>query len=112
MKGPFVGYSDTSREYRIYIKEGNQIVISRNVIFDENILFKKSKGLLMDSNNEELPIFEEEVDKEGEESHHEEEGPSEHVQLVVIQETRKRPNWLKSTLLDAEGHGAAQGSFR
>jgi hypothetical protein len=31
---------------------------------------------------------------------------------VVIPETRKRPNWLKSTLLDAEGHGAAQGTFR
>eukprot|EP00253_Pinus_taeda_P022805 PITA_22805 len=52
------------------------------------------------------------VNTEGEESHHEEEGPSEPVQPVVIPETRKRPNWLKSTLLDAEGHGAAQGSFR
>jgi len=31
---------------------------------------------------------------------------------VVIPETRKRPNWLKSTLLDAEDHGAAKGSFR
>jgi len=57
-------------------------------------------------------MFEEEVDKEGEGSHHEEEGPSEPVQPVVIPETRKRPNWLKSTLLDAKGHRATQGSFR
>jgi len=24
----------------------------------------------------------------------------------------ERPNWLKSTFLDAEGHGAAKGTFR
>ena len=51
-------------------------------------------------------------DKEGEGSYHEEEGPSEPVQPVVIPETLKRPNWFKSTLLDAEGPGATQGSFR
>lgn len=31
---------------------------------------------------------------------------------MVIPETRKRPNWLKSSLHDAEGHKAAKGSFR
>ena len=31
---------------------------------------------------------------------------------MVIPETRKIPNWLKSTLLDAKGHGALKGSFR
>eukprot|EP00253_Pinus_taeda_P032826 PITA_32826 len=73
---------------------------------------KRKKLDPSDFGDEELPIFEEEVNKEGEGSHHEEEGPSEPVQPMVIQETRKRPNWLKSTLLDAEGHGEAQGSFR
>ena len=57
----------------------------------------------MDPDDEELSIFEE-VTREEEESNHEDEGPSEPIQPMVIPETRKRPNWLKSTLLDAEGH--------
>jgi len=106
MKGIFVGCSNSSKAYRFYMKDGHHIEVSCDVIFDESIAFKKSKELSIDSDDEELPIFEEEVDKEGEESHHEEEGLNEPVQPVVILETRKTPCWLKYTLLDAEGHGA------
>ena len=66
------------------MKDGHHIKFSRDVIFDESIEFKKSKELSIDFDDEELLIFEEEVDKEGEGSHHEEEGPSEPVQPVVI----------------------------
>ena len=31
---------------------------------------------------------------------------------MVIPTTRKRPNWLKATLEDAEGHEAAKGLSR
>ena len=31
---------------------------------------------------------------------------------MVYPESIKRPNWLISTLLDVEGHGAAKGSLR
>ena len=105
MKGTFIGYSNSSKAYRIYMIDGHHIEVSRDVIFDESIAFKKSNELSIDSDDEELSIFEEQVDKEGEESHDEEEGPSEPVQPMVILETRKIPNWLKYTLLDAEGHG-------
>lgn len=64
----------------------------------------------MDSDDEETSVFEE-VTRE-EESNHEDEGPYESIQLVVISKTRKIPNQLKSTLLDVEGHGAAQGTLR
>lgn len=111
VKGIFVGYSNSLKAYRIYMKDGHHIEVSHDVIFDERIEFKNSKELSIDSDDEELPMFEEEVNKE-EGSHHDEEGPSEPVQPMVIQETREIPNWLKSTLLDVEGHGAAQGSFR
>lgn len=47
-----------------------------------------------------------------EEFHHEDEGPSEPIQPIVMPESRKIPNWLKSTLLDAEVHGSTQGTFR
>lgn len=72
-KGIFVGYSNSSKAYRIYIKEGHQIEVSRDVIFDERIAFKKSKDLSSDFDEEDLPIFEEEPTNEGEVSHQEKE---------------------------------------
>ena len=81
------------------------------MILDESIAFKKSKDLPMDFDDEQLLVFEAEVAREEEESNHEDEGPSEPMQPVAIPESRKMPNWLKSTLLDAEGHGVAKGTF-
>ena len=81
------------------------------MIFDESIAFKRPKDLLMDSNDEELLVFEDEVAREEEESNQEDKDPNEPIQPVVILETRKRPNWLKSILLDARGHAVAQVTF-
>eukprot|EP00253_Pinus_taeda_P002874 PITA_02874 len=92
MRGTFVGYSNSSNAYRIYIMEGHRIEVSQDVIFDESIAFKKSKELPLDSDDEELPVFEEEVTREEEETNHENEGPSEPIQPVVIPKSRKRPN--------------------
>jgi len=78
MKGTFVGYNNSLKAYRIYVKEGHHIEVGRYVIFDESLAFKKSKEVSIDSDDEELPVFEEEVDKGEEEPHHEE-GPSEPV---------------------------------
>ncbi len=61
IKGIFVGYSLSSKAYRIYIKEGRHIEVSRDVIFDENQAYKRSKDIPIDSDDEDLPIFEEEV---------------------------------------------------
>lgn len=58
MKGIFVRYSASSKAYRIYIKEDRQIEVSRDVIFDESIAYKKSKDVLVDFDEEEIPIFE------------------------------------------------------
>ena len=92
MRGTFVGYNNSSKAYIIYIKEGNHISISQDVIFDESITFNKSKELPMDSDDEEFPVFEEEVNMEEEEYHHEDDGPSELIQPMVLPESRKRPN--------------------
>ena len=90
------------------------IEVSRDIIFDENHAYKRSKDIPIDFDDEDIPTFEEE------EQHHvnhttiqeEEDGPSEPIQLVIIPNTRKWPNWLKATLEDAEGHGATKGTFR
>lgn len=113
IKGIFVGYSLSSKAYKIYIKEGRHIEVSRDVIFDENQAYKESRDIPIDSDDEEVSILEEEkVHHDNSTTNLEEEGPSEPIQSVVIPTTRKRPNWLKATLEDVEGHEAAKGSFR
>jgi hypothetical protein len=42
-KGTFVGYSDSSKAYRIYILGQRQIVVSRDVTFEEEIAFRRSR---------------------------------------------------------------------
>ena len=41
-KGIFVGYSETSKAFRIYIPSFKQIETSRDVTFDEDVAFNKS----------------------------------------------------------------------
>jgi hypothetical protein len=40
--GIFVGYSDSSKAYRIYIPEQHKIEVSRDVMFNERMAFRKS----------------------------------------------------------------------
>ena len=42
-KGLFIGYSEQSKAYRIYIPRYCQIELSRDVTFDEDTTFRKSK---------------------------------------------------------------------
>jgi hypothetical protein len=42
-KVTFVGYSDTSKAYRVYIPGNQNIEISRDVTFNEDVSFIKSK---------------------------------------------------------------------
>jgi hypothetical protein len=54
-KGIFVGYSETSKAYRVYIPGHKQVEISRDVTFDEDAAFNNSRKSLMDEDhNEEL----------------------------------------------------------
>jgi hypothetical protein len=52
-KGTFIGYSETSKAYRIYIPRQRQIEISRDVTFDEEATFRKSRESHMDEDKEE-----------------------------------------------------------
>jgi transposase InsO family protein len=42
-KGTFVGYSESLKEYQIYILGQRQIEVSRDVTFEEKISFRRSK---------------------------------------------------------------------
>jgi hypothetical protein len=48
-KGVFVGYSENSKAYRIYVPGHRKIEVSRDVNFHEEAAFKKSRELQQDS---------------------------------------------------------------
>jgi len=49
LRGNFVGHSASYKAYIIYIKEDHQIEESKDVIFDENISYKESKDVPIES---------------------------------------------------------------
>ena len=52
-KGIFVGYSETSKAYRIYVPGQRQIEVSRDVTFDEDAAFLRSRESHLDVVTEE-----------------------------------------------------------
>ena len=54
-KGIFVAYSDCSKAYRVYISKQRHIEVSRDVIFHEEVVFRKT---LEFSTEDELPPLE------------------------------------------------------
>lgn len=44
-KGMFVGYSEDSKEFRIYISGQRKVQISRDVTFDEDVSLRKERNL-------------------------------------------------------------------
>ena len=51
----FVGYSEQSKSYRIYIPWYRQFELRRDVTFDEDTTFKKSKDDKEDEEDHETP---------------------------------------------------------
>jgi hypothetical protein len=54
-KGTFVGYSETSKAYRIYILAKKFIEVSRDVTFHEETTFRRARELPCDSEEQEAP---------------------------------------------------------
>ena len=44
-RGIFVGYSETSKAFRIYLPSLRKIVLRRDVRFEEDRAFRKSRGI-------------------------------------------------------------------
>jgi hypothetical protein len=66
-KGIFVGYTDTSKAYRIYIPSHWKVEINQDVTFNENASFSKSKHIDAEEAHEEeneVPKVSEEVEPE------------------------------------------------
>jgi hypothetical protein len=54
-KGTFVGYIESSKAYRIYIPGQRHIEVSKDVIFEEDIAFRRSRGSQMEIDSETIP---------------------------------------------------------
>jgi hypothetical protein len=112
-KGIFVGYSDSSKAYRIYIPEQHKIEVSRDVTFNERMAFRKS----IEENIEEEEI--EELNEESTENVNDEKElpdhpmePCENIDSDIVPKTKKILSWLEDTLQDAERLKVLEGTFR
>jgi hypothetical protein len=115
-KGTFVGYNESSKAYRVYIPGQRQIELSRDVIFEEEIAFQRSKESQMEIDSVTVPSPPLAVQRDTTII------PIDPVVLVDpvaavdiprdIAVGHKRHVWARQTLQEAEGHAAPQGTFR
>jgi hypothetical protein len=123
-KGTFVGYSESSKEYLIYIPGQRHIEVSRDVSFEEEVALRRSRGSHMEIDSEK---HEEMVSSPPHPSIIQREpielvetiepvdpvDPIDHVDVPRdIAVGRKRPAWAHRTLQEVEGDVAPRGDFR
>jgi hypothetical protein len=93
-KGIFVGYSESSKAYIIYIAEQHKIEVSRDVTFNEKMAFKKSIEESMEEEyeepKEESTCLPESQNEEPEQLDHLMQ-PCKPIKSVIVPKTRKRP---------------------
>jgi hypothetical protein len=121
-KGTFVGYSESSKSYGIYIPGQRQIEVSRDVTFEEEVSFQKSREAQMEIDSETIPSPPSAVQREIDIIP---DDPIAHIDPVVpansyapsnipidITVGNKRHAWARQTLQEAEGHKTPQGTTR
>ena len=102
-KGIFVGYSETSKGYRVYVLGHQQIDINKDVVFDEEATFKRSheSPAEEDAEEQEVPIPEEHDPNQDHEEIHMDPVPNPEPHREGNQ---KRPGWFRDTIQDVVGH--------
>ena len=96
-KGIFVGYSESSKAYRIYFLGFNKIEISRDVTFDEDTGYNKSRKRPAEETEEaKAPrIHDTTMNKETQEEDREFEEPQEPIDPPQEKNPHKRkPTWV------------------
>jgi hypothetical protein len=97
-KGIFVGYSETSKAYRIYIPGQRYIEVSRGVTFHEEAAFKQSKESHQDTEMEELEEPLDQVDTMD---------PIEQIERhMEVPPAKRKHSWCREILREAEKHAA------
>jgi hypothetical protein len=117
-KGTFVGYSETSKAYRIYIPSQKFIEVSGDVTFHEEAAFRWDKELPCDSGEQEAPPLDSSdsplPDEEREETSELSVDPSrDSIEFPMeIPPIKRKPAWCWEILKEAEKHSAPKGTFK
>ena len=86
-KGTFVGYSETSKAFRIYVPSERDVEVIRDVTFHEEKTFKQSKDIECGPKTEEVKaVISEDHDDDSSPSNFQRENPIEHAELPIINE--------------------------
>jgi hypothetical protein len=103
-KGTFVGYSKTSKAYRIYVRGQRYIEVSKDVTFHEEATFKQSKELQLDTEMEEP---EEPLDQ------FDTVDPIDQIERPIeVPPAKRKLIWCREILREAKKHVAPLGTFR
>ena len=103
-----MGYSETSKAYRIYVPGQREVEICHNVTFNEDVALKKVRNRPSSKENKE----DEEAGKledPKDDLMPDVEGPMDPIDPPPS--NKRRPSWLWDTLADAERHVAPRGTF-
>ena len=118
-KGIFVGYSESSKAYKIYIPGQKHIKVSRDVTFHEEVVFKRSRELHIDDELDSPSSKTSSSDFQREEGHDDPMDRDSVLEPAEVLERsleeppiKRRPTWFKETLQEAEKHAAPSGTFR
>ena len=110
-----MGYSESSEDYIVYFPGFKKIDINRDVTFDEDSSYNKSrKRPVEDSEEIEVPRIQDTTkNKETPKEDREIEEPQEPVDPPREKNSYKRkPPWVREAILGAERYGAPKGIHR
>jgi hypothetical protein len=117
-KGTFVGYSETSKSYRIYVPGKNYIEVSRDVTFHEEATFHHCREISYDTEEDEAPSTEPSNSQLSDEQREEAREPSmepirDSIEFPLDKPpTKKKPSWCHEILKEEEKHATPKGNFR
>ena len=124
-KGVFVVYSESAKAYWIYIPRQRKIELSRDVTFEDDIAYRRSRHTKSDSDEQEAPqdvlaspsptIERESIEEDYSAP------PTDSIDSAIPNSVpkdvtemgqKRKPAWVRQTLQDVEGHAAPQGATR
>ena len=110
-----MGYSESSKTYRIYFPRFKNIDINRDVTFDEDSAYIKFRKRLAEEPEEtEAPrIHDTTMNEEIQEEDQELEEPQEPIDPPLERNTHKRkPAWVREIIQGVERYGAPEENHR
>ena len=107
----FVGYSENSKDYRIYVVSQREVELSHDVTFDKDMALSKI-------NNLPIPRKDKDADTRKQGENEDKTMPNVDEPMDPIDpppqepsSSNRRPSWLSETLEDAKRHITPRGSF-